>query len=260
MKLNFLLFCTFLNISLLIAQKQVNIDGYILASPDPETLTLNGPRFKVYTSVEIWKLNTWEQFKKTNDSTKYSSFNSTRGLCTKSEDDNYVCTATFVTPGEYILRVVYNYNTPAKRKEFIKILDTRTEAQKNMKKNVYKEKKINVDGFQLTAIKPDSLVITEPTYKESLVLEIWEQNAWTNHNNNKNSKALPHYKWVSTGNSIPNRERSINVRPGVYVMTIELTNEKTGEFNIHQKVLNTEVNKPNEVIDDGFSIQFIPNK
>ena len=130
MKLNFLLFCTFLNISLLIAQKQVNIDSFILASPEPDILTLNGPSFKVYTSLEIWKLNTWEQFKKTNDSTKYSSFSSARGLCTRSEVDYLGSSMSSVTPGEFILRVVYNYKKAAKRKEFTKLLDTRTEAQK----------------------------------------------------------------------------------------------------------------------------------
>lgn len=58
MKIFSLLFTSFFLFTIYsYSQKQVEIDGFVLASPTPGKLTIKGPEFVIYTSAEIWKLN-----------------------------------------------------------------------------------------------------------------------------------------------------------------------------------------------------------
>ena len=237
------------------AQKDVTIRGIVLSAPKPSMLSIKGNGLQGSTSVELWKLRTWQHYQKTKDSATYHGFYKRSGHCSIFQYNSSLS----VTPGEFVFRVIDNYNNPSKQKETVKILDTRTEAQKNAIPEVFIEKEVNVNGFVLTTISPTLLKLTEPEYNESLVLELWEKAAWHKHLNHHRSNNFPRYSKVSKRNTEAGRTSLIKVIPGDYVLSLDLMNLTTKERTTHQKIINTEAGQPAEVYGDGFSLSFKPS-
>ncbi|HLV15078.1 MAG TPA: hypothetical protein VKY41_07855 [Xanthomarina sp.] len=130
--------------------QEVKIGSYTLAAQDSNYINFTGVGTDDYTLIEIWNQNTWLNYLKYKDDENYSPISSVKGRCYNRTFNNL----KNVSPGVYIFRVVYHYNSPDKREEHIKTLDTRNLNSQNKGQLDYIPKTISVNGFVLTSVSP----------------------------------------------------------------------------------------------------------
>lgn len=106
-----------------LAQNKVSIGKISLDAIGPTWLELKGPSYDKYMIIEIWEEKKWLIYSKLKQHKQYHNPKYRQaGYCNKKSG---ISIGIGVTPGKYVLRVVFDYKDTTKNQDYAKIIDTR---------------------------------------------------------------------------------------------------------------------------------------